>query len=94
MCGFKPGSITTYLFNSSDNSSGHIKTELRQSISLKNIHILDVICLYVNLGIEAAMAVATVNNASGQVFNCKELPLLADVFDIYSLFLKSGTHAC
>ena len=38
------------------------------------------------------LTVATVNYVSGQVFNCKELPLLADVFDIYSLFLKSGKH--
>ena len=84
--------LSNYLFNSGDNSSGHMKAELRQSINLKNTHILDIICPYVNLGSEAAMAVATVNYVSGQVFNCKELPLLADVFDVYSLFLESGKH--
>ena len=65
-----------------------------QSICLKNIPILGVLCPYVNLGSEAAMGVATVNHMSNQVFNCKEMLLLADVFSVYPIVCEVlQTHA-
>ena len=68
-----------------------MKNELRQSICLKNIPILGVLCPYVNLGSEAAMAV---NHMSNQVFNCKEMLLLADVFSVYPIVCEVlRTHA-